>query len=230
MGHMMDLRAADGVVSEAYIAQPKREPRAAIVVLQEIFGVNAHIRAVADGFALAGFLVIAPATFSRLKKHVNLGYTADDVAAGRALKTQAEALPAPGVMAEVQAAVAHASMASKGKVGVIGYCWGGLLSWRAATQLSGIKAAVTYYGGGMTLPPERDAKPLCPVLAHFGNRDPLIPMDTVDAFRVAQPEVQVEVYDADHGFNCDHRGSYDAAACELALEHTLGFFIDKLGV
>ena len=230
MGHMIELRAADGVVSEAYVAQPKREVRASIVVLQEIFGVNAHIRAVADGFALAGFLVVAPATFSRIQKHVNLGYTEKEVASGRALKNQAEALPAPGVMAEVQAAITHASMASRGKVGVVGYCWGGLLSWRAATRLPGVTAAVTYYGGGMTLPPERDAKPLCPVLAHFGNRDPLIPMDTVEAFRAAQPQVQVQVYDADHGFNCDHRGSYDAAACELALEHTLGFFIDHFGL
>lgn len=228
MGHMIELRASDGVVSDAYVAQPARAPRAALVVLQEIFGVNAHIRAVADGFALAGFLVIAPATFSRLKRNVNLGYGPDDVAAGRALKTQAEALPSPGVMADVQAAVSYASVASKGKLGVIGYCWGGLLSWRAATQIPGIKAAVTYYGGGMTLSPERDAKPLCPVLAHFGNRDPLIPMDTVEAFRAAQPSVRVEVYDADHGFNCDHRGSYDAKAADLALEHSLGFFIDHL--
>jgi carboxymethylenebutenolidase len=192
--------------------------------------VNAHIRAVADGFALAGFLVIAPATFSRLQKHVNLGYSADDVAAGRDLKNRAESLPAPGVMAEVQAAITHASLACKGKVGVMGYCWGGLLSWRAATRLSGIQAAVTYYGGGMTLEPELSAQPLCPVLSHFGVQDALIPMPTVEAFKQAQPSVDVQIYDADHGFNCDHRGSYNAAAAELALERTLGFFIDKLGV
>ena len=189
----------------------------------------AHIRAIADGFVMVGFLVIAPATFSRVQRQVNLGYSEADVVKGREYKTQAEALPAPGVMADVQAAVTHASLACKGKVGVVGYCWGGLLTWRAATQLSGVKAAVTYYGGGMTLPPTRDARPLCPVLSHFGLRDPLIPMDTVDAFRAAQPEVQVQVYDADHGFNCDHRGSYDANAADLALERTLGFFIDQLG-
>jgi len=230
MGHAIELKAADGFTFEAYVAQPKKPPRAAIVVLQEIFGVNAHIRAVADGFALAGFLVIAPATFSRLQKHVNLGYSADDVAAGRELKTRAENLPSPGVMAEVQAAITHASLSCKGKVGVMGYCWGGLLSWRAATRLSGIQAAVTYYGGGMTLAPELSAKPLCPVLAHFGTHDPLIPVDTVAAFRAAQAQVDVQVYDADHGFNCDHRGSYNAAAAELALEKTLGFFIDHLKV
>ncbi|MFN6059145.1 MAG: dienelactone hydrolase family protein, partial [Burkholderiales bacterium] len=113
------------------------------VVLPEIFGVNAHIRTVADGFAMAGFLVVAPATFSRIQKHVNLSYSEKEVASGRTLKNQAEALPAPGVMAEVQAAIRHASMASRGKVGVVGYCWGGLLSWRAATRLSGVTAAVT---------------------------------------------------------------------------------------
>jgi carboxymethylenebutenolidase len=230
MGHSIELKSTDGFVFDAYVAQPKKTPRAAIVVLQEIFGVNAHIRAVADGFALAGFLVIAPATFSRLQKHVNLGYSAEEVTLGRDLKSRAESLPPPGVMADVQAAVTHASMASKGKVGVVGYCWGGLLSWRAATQLSGIKAAVTYYGGGMTLAPELTAQALCPVLSHFGALDALIPMQTVDAFKLAQPKVDVQVYDADHGFNCDHRGSYNAAAAELALERTLGFFIDQLGV
>lgn len=229
MGHVIELKSNDGFAFDAYVAQPKKTPRAAIVLLQEIFGVNAHIRAVADGFALAGFLVIAPATFSRLQKHVNLGYSADDVAAGRDLKNRAESLPAPGVMAEVQAAITHASLACKGKVGVMGYCWGGLLSWRAATRLSGIQAAVTYYGGGMTLEPELSAQPLCPVLSHFGVQDALIPMPTVEAFKQAQPSVDVQIYDADHGFNCDHRGSYNAAAAELALERTLGFFIDKLG-
>lgn len=229
MGHLIDLRAKDGFVSEAYVAQPKLKPRAAIVILQEIFGVNAHITAVADGFAMAGFWAIAPATFSRVNKDVNLGYTPEDVAKGRDLKNQAEALPAPGVMADVQAAIDHAAQAAHGKVGVVGYCWGGLLAWRAATQLQGLSAAVSYYGGGMTLPAERDKKTLCPVLAHFGEQDALIPMDTVAAFKASQAQVQVEVYAADHGFNCDHRGSYNAEAADLALERTLGFFIQHLG-
>mgnify|MGYP002149593251 CR=1 FL=1 len=159
-----------------------------------------------------------------------LGYTAQEIAQGRELKNQVEALPAPGVMADVQAAVAHAAKAAHGLVGVVGYCWGGLLAWRAATQLQVLSAAVTYYGGGMTLPPERDQKPMCPVLAHFGELDSLIPMDTVKAFEQAQPQVQVAVYNADHGFNCDHRGAYNADAADLALERTLGFFIQHLGV
>ena len=188
MGQLIDLIAADGHVGEAYVAQPKGPPRAAIVILQEIFGVNKHITAVADGFAMAGFYAIAPATFSRLKNDVHLGYTPADIAQGRALKNQAEALPAPGVLADVQAAVDHAAKAAQGLVGVVGYCWGGLLSWRAAAQVSGLSAAVCYYGGGMTITPERDRKPLCPVLAHFGERDHAIPMEGVRAFAAAQPK------------------------------------------
>ena len=228
MGHFVQLRAADGFESQAYIAQPKTEPRGAIVVLPEIFGVNSHIRNIADGFALIGFLAIAPATFSRVKKDVDLGYTAPDVEIGRALKNLSEGLPPPGVMADVQAAISHASLATKGKVGVVGYCWGGLLSWRAATQLANVKAAVTYYGGGMTLEPEIHKKPLCPTLSHFGAKDSLIPLSTVQAFKQAQPLVEVHEYDADHGFNCDQRGSYNLAAADLALERTLGFFIKHL--
>lgn len=229
MGHLIDLRAKDGFVSEAYVAQPKLKPRAGIVILQEIFGVNPHITAVADGFAMAGFFAIAPATFSRVSKDVNLGYTPEDIAKGRALKNLAEALPAPGVLADVQAAIDHAAEAANGQVGVVGYCWGGLLTWRAATQLQGLGAAVAYYGGGMTSPVERVKQPRCPVLAHFGEQDALIPMDTVEAFKLAQPGVQVEVYPADHGFNCDHRGAYNAEAADLALERSLGFFIQHLG-
>ncbi len=228
MGHFVQLRAADGVESQAYVAQPKTEPRGAIVVLQEIFGVNSHMRAICDGFAFVGFLAIAPATFSRVKKDVDLGYGAADVEMGRALKNLAEGLPPPGVMADVQAAISHASLATKGKVGVVGYCWGGLLSWRAATQFANIKAAVTYYGGGMTLEPELHKQPLCPTLSHFGAKDGLIPLSTVQAFKQAQPKVEVHEYDADHGFNCDQRGSYNLAAADLALERTLGFFIKHL--
>jgi len=228
MGHFVQLRAADGFESQAYIAQPKTEPRGAIVVLQEIFGVNNHIRAICDGFAFVGFVAIAPAVFSRLQKDVNLGYTPGDVEIGRSLKNLAEGLPAPGVMADVQAAISHASMATRGKVGVVGYCWGGLLSWRAATQFANVKAAVTYYGGGMTLEPELHKKPLCPTMSHLGAKDGLIPASTVQAFQQAQPKVEVHIYDADHGFNCDQRGSYNVAAADLALERTLGFFIQHL--
>jgi len=229
MGHLVQIQAADGHSFDAYVAQPQGKPRGALVVLQEIFGVNHHIRAVADGYALAGYYVVAPATFHRVKSGVELGYTPDDMNAGFALKTAVEALPAPGVMADIQAAVNEAAKQSGGKVGVVGYCWGGLLTWRAAALVQGVSAAVPYYGGGVTTEAEAARKPLCPVMAHFGDKDHWIPLDTVEAFRRAQSGVEVHVYAADHGFNCNERGSYDEAAANTALERTLAFFGRHLG-
>ena len=226
MGNFIDLKAADGFSFPAYAAQPAGKPRGAVVVLQEIFGVNSHIRQVADGYAAEGYLAVAPATFHRVKTGVDLGYTAEDVTAGAALKAQVEALPAPGVLQDIQAAIRHASQA--GKVAVVGYCWGGLLTWRAACLLDGLAAAAPYYGGGSTLPAEIARKPKVPVLAHFGDQDQHIPMETVRAFEKAHPEVEVQVYAANHGFNCDQRGSYNQPAADLARERTLAFFAEKL--
>ena len=227
MGQFIDLDAKDGFVFPAYVAEPAGKPKGAIVVLQEIFGVNSHIRSVADGYAAAGYLAVAPATFHRVKPDVELGYTGGDMQAGSALKTAVEALPAPGVLQDVQAAVDYAARA--GKVGIVGFCWGGLLTWRAAASLSGLSAAVPYYGGGVTTPEEVARRPQVPVLAHFGDKDHWIPVDTVAPFKAAHPEVEVHVYEADHGFNCDQRGSYDAAAAKLARERTLAFFGRHLG-
>lgn len=227
MSETIQLTSADGFVFPAYVAQPTGPAKGAVVVLQEIFGVNAHIRAVTDGYAAQGYLAIAPATFHRVQQGVELGYQPGDMAAGSTLKAAVEALPAPGVLADIQAAVNHASKA--GKVGVVGYCWGGLLTWRSACLLTGVSAATPYYGGGMTMPAEAARTPVCPVLCHFGDKDHWITLDTVEAFRAAQPEVQVHIYHADHGFNCDHRGSYDAAAAALARERTLSFFAQHLG-
>ena len=222
MGQFIDLQAADGFTFPAYVAEPAGTPKAAVVVLQEIFGVNAHIRAVADGFAAAGYLAVAPATFHRVKHGVEAGYTPDDMSAGMALKTAVEALPAPGVMQDIQAAIDHASRA--GKVGIVGFCWGGLLTWRAACTLNGLSAAVPYYGGGMTTPDEIARMPQVPVMAHFGAKDHWISVPSVEAFGKAHPEVEVHVYPADHGFNCDHRGSYDAPSAQQARDRTLAFF------
>jgi carboxymethylenebutenolidase len=227
MGNFIDLKAADGFTFPAYIAQPQGQARGAVVVLQEIFGVNSHIRQVADGYAAAGYLAVAPATFHRVKQGVELGYTPEDVNAGAALKAQVEALPAPGVLQDIQAAINHASQA--GKVGIVGYCWGGLLAWRAACLLDGLSAAAPYYGGGSTLPAEIARQPKVPVMAHFGDQDAHIPMDTVRAFEKAHPEVEVHVYAANHGFNCDQRGSYNAGAATTARERTLDHFRRHLG-
>jgi carboxymethylenebutenolidase len=226
MGAFIQLKAADGHAFPAYEARPAGTPRGAVVVLQEIFGVNSHIRAVADGYAAQGYLAVAPSTFHRVKTDVNLGYSADDMSAGIALKGQVEALPAPGVLPDLQAAIDHAAQA--GKVGIVGYCWGGLLTWRAACLLQGLSAAVPYYGGGTTTPAEIARTPRVPVLAHFGERDHWIPLEGVQTFQKAHPGVEVHVYAADHGFNCDQRGSHDAAAAQLARERTLAFFAKHL--
>jgi carboxymethylenebutenolidase len=223
----LTLTAADGFSFPAYVAQPAATPRGAIVVVQEIFGVNAHIRAVANSYAAQGYVAVAPATFHRVQAGVNLGYTPDDIAAGIALKASVEALPEPGVMQDIAAALAYA--AQFGKVGVVGFCWGGLLTWRAACTLSGIAAAVPYYGGGMTTPAEAARTPRCPVLAHFGEQDHAIPLDGVRAFQRAQAGMQVHIYPAQHGFNCDHRGSFDPASALLAQQRTLAFFAQHLG-
>jgi carboxymethylenebutenolidase len=227
MGTFIDLQAADGFDFPAYVASPAGKPKAGIVVLQEIFGVNSHIRSVADGYAAQGYLAVAPATFHRVKPGVDIGYAPQDMTAGSALKAAVEALPAPGVMQDIQAAISHARQA--GKVGIVGYCWGGLLTWRAACMLQGLSAAVPYYGGGMTTPAEIARKPKVPVLAHFGEKDHWISLNSVEAFKKAHPEVEVHIYQADHGFNCDQRASFDAAAAKLARERTLAFFGKHLG-
>ena len=230
MGQFVDLTSADGFVLPAWVARPEGAPRGAVVVLQEIFGVNSHIRAVADRLAARGYLAVAPATFARVKAGVELGYEAQDMQDGMALKAAVEALPAPGVMPDIQAAIDYAGAQSGCKVGVVGFCWGGLLTWRAACTLQGLSAAVPYYGGGMTSPEETARQPRVPVLAHFGRRDHFIAEDSVHLFAAAHPhQVKVHLYDADHGFHCDQRGSYDAVAAASANEHTLAFFKQHLG-
>jgi len=228
MGQTIELKAADGHTFPAYVAKPAGTPKGGIVVLQEIFGVNSHIRSVADGYAAEGYFVVAPSTFSRIgKASVELGYTEADMKEGFGYKMAVDGMAEPAVMADIQAAIDHAAQA--GKVGIVGYCWGGLLTWRAACTLNGLAAAAPYYGGGMTADNDATRTPRVPVLAHFGDQDHWIPLDTVEAFREAQPGVTVQVYAANHGFNCDQRGSYDAAAAKLARERTLAFFAQHVG-
>ena len=224
MSDTIELEAADGFRCTAYVARPVGEVRAAVVVLQEIFGVNSHIRAVTDDFARQGYLGIAPALFDRIRPGVNLAYAAADVEQGRALKGSAEALAAPGVMADIAAAMAFAAAHGACRFGVVGYCWGGLLAWRSACSLAGFNAAVAYYGGGMTSPAEAARKSLCPVMCHFGEQDHAIPIEGVHTFAALQPQVEVHTYAAAHGFNCDQRASFDAAAAASARSRTLALF------
>ena len=229
MGNMIELKSADGTGVPAYLARPVGTPRGAVVVIQEIFGVNSHIRDVADGYAAEGYVALAPAAFHRVKPGVELGYTDADMGEGFGYKTAVEALPAPGVMQDIQAAIEYAAQASGGKVGIVGYCWGGLLTWRSACTLTGLSAAVPYYGGGVTTDVEIARQTQVPVLAHFAEEDKWIPLDSVAAFQKAHPEVQVFTYAAHHGFNCDQRGAWHAPSAQLARERTLTFFAKHIG-
>ena len=222
MGRMIELTAADGFRASAYRADPVGGPRGGLVVAQEIFGVNGHIRSVCDGFAADGYVAIAPALFDRYERGLDIGYTPDDIARGRELKGRAQI---DAAMQDV--AAARDAVASAGKVAVIGYCWGGFVAWMAASRLDGFACAIPYYGGGML-----DAigeRPRCPVLAHFGERDAMIPVDGVRKLAAAHPDAQVHIYAADHGFNCDQRASFDAAAAKLARERTIEFLRRHVG-
>ena len=222
MATSITLTAADGHSFGAYLAQPTGPARGALVVVQEIFGVNSHVRAVADGYAADGYLAIAPALFDRVERGLELGYSADDIVRGRALK---DASGSDRPLLDIAAAMAHVKHA--GRTGIVGYCWGGLLSWLAACELNGLAASVPYYGGGV--PGQAARKPRCPVMAHFGERDTHIPLATVQAFHQAQPGLTVHVYAADHGFNCDQRGSFDAPSAALARQRTLAFLREHVG-
>lgn len=221
MGETITLTCKDGVQISAYRAPPQGKPRGGIVVLQEIFGVNHHIRAVADKFAAAGYLAVAPALFDRVEKGVELGYGMDDRPRAMDIRGRTKI---EDTLADVAAAIEAAGRA--GKVGVVGYCWGGTLAYAAAARLPGISAAVGYYGGGIVgMAAER---PRAPLMLHFGDRDKHIPLSDVDKIRAAQPEVPVFVYAADHGFNCDERDSYDATAAAEAEIRTMEFFAAEL--
>ena len=221
MGETITLSAADGHEFAAYLARPAGAPRGGLVVVQEIFGVNGHIRSVADGYAAAGYLSVAPALFDRTKRGVELGYDADDVTAGRALRGE---ITWDQAVADVAASLD--AVAEAGKVAVVGYCWGGSVAWLAACRLS-LTAAICYYGGQVH--DFRDEKPGCPAMLHFGEEDGQIPMEYVAAISEARPEAEVFTYPAGHGFNCDQRGSYDGASADLARERSLAFLAKHLG-
>ena len=219
----INLTCAAGFEMSAWEARPEGDCRGAVVVIQEVFGVNSHIRSVVDGYAAEGYYAVAPAIFDRVERNVELGYEGDDMQKG--IDLAFNKLDMGQTLGDLQAAINHA--AQFGKVGVVGYCFGGLLTWLSACQLDNIAAASAYYGGG--IPDQADMDPKCPVILHFGEKDSFIPMDTVKAFIDRHPDLPVYVYDADHGFNCDQRGSWDADAARLALDRTLELFGRELG-
>jgi carboxymethylenebutenolidase len=222
MGEIIKLTTKDGATIDAYEAVPAGEPRGAIVVLQEIFGVNHHIRNVADQFAADGYLAIAPALFDRVAPGIALGYVQKDIEEGVAIRAKTKI---EETLADIAAAVAAASEA--GKVGVVGYCWGGTLAYFSAARLSGIAAAVGYYGSGIATNIADGFK--APVLLHFGDKDQSIPSSDVEKIRQANPDVPIFVYPAGHGFSCDERASFDAESAKLARGRTLAFFAEHVG-
>jgi carboxymethylenebutenolidase len=223
MGKMIELTASDGHKLSAYRADPSGQPRGGIVVIQEIFGVNSHIKAVTDGFAADGYLAIAPSMFDRVQKNVDLGYTPEDIAKGREIRGK---VTWDQALADVAAALAQVK--GSGKVGIVGYCWGGTVTWVSCTKLDGFSAGSSYYGGGIGN--FASDKPKCPVICHFGEKDHAIPLDEVQKVKDARhPGVEVHIYPSGHGFNCDERGSYDAASAKLARERTLAFFRKNIG-
>jgi carboxymethylenebutenolidase len=215
MGGYTTLMARDGHEFNAWLAAPKGAARGAIVICQEIFGVNHHIRGVADGFAADGYLTIAPCLFDRVRRGIELGYTPAETQQGRGYRMQ---IPKEKTLLDLAASlnvVKHA-----GRVAAIGYCWGGTLAYLAACELP-VVCAVSYYGG--QIKNHLDKSPKRPVLYHFGEKDPYIPSTDIEQIRVADPGGEFHLYPADHGFNCDERASYEAASARLARERTLAF-------
>ena len=222
MGEMLNLTASDGHGFGAYLAQPQGAVRGGVVIIQEIFGVNSHIRSVADEYAADGYLACCPALYDRVSPGVELGYTQDDITEGLRYKNEV-GNDAP----LMDIAAARDAVASAGKVGAVGYCWGGLLTWLTACGLDGFAAASSYYGGGIG--GVKDLRPKCPVIFHFGDQDHAIPMDEVEAVTAAQPNSPVHVYPAGHGFNCEQRGSHHPESRAIARERTLALFRTHVG-
>ena len=215
MNEIIEITAKDNHQFSAYISQPTGKPRAGIVIIQEIFGVNSHIREITDLYASKGYLCIAPSLFDRIEKNVTLNYDEKGVSKGRNLKELCD----KDALKDIEASISVVS--SAGKVGVIGYCWGGSLSWRIGCEASNVSAAVCYYGGD--IPKLRDLKPKCNVLTHFGELDKGIPINEVKIFEEIRAEVLTYIYPADHGFNCDHRSQFNKRCSEIALDRTLKF-------
>ena len=223
MGQMLTLTAEDGFQLAAYRATPQSKPRGGLVVIQEIFGVNSHIKQVTDGFAADGYVALAPAIFDRAEPGFAVGYKQEDIELGRAVRAK---IPIDDCVKDVRAAV-QALRAEGLKVGVVGYCFGGTLAWLAATRIDGVACAIGYYGGGIA--DAAQERPKCPVLLHFGETDQSIPKEHHQRIQAAHPSLPMHVYPAGHGFNCDERGSYHEPSATLARRRTLDALQRHLG-
>ena len=224
MGQDIRLKASDGHEFGAYKATPAGAPKGGIVVVQEIFGVNDHIRDVCERYAAAGYLAVAPAIYDRVESDVQLGYTPEEITAGREIRGRCDM---DDVMKDVAAATEAA--AEGGKVGIVGYCWGGQIVYVASCRLGDKLAAGSGYYGGKIVDFMHET-PTIPLMLHFGTLDASIPMEEVELIGKTHPQIVIHTYEgADHGFNCDRRQQYHAEAAKLAQDRTLAFFAEHLG-
>src|SRR5436190_6825471 len=222
VGQDITLTAADGFKLGGYRADPTGSPKGAIVVIQEIFGVNHHIRSVCDRVAAAGYVAIAPSIFDRIQPNFQCGYSPDEIANARTFIANPDW---PAMLRDTQAAID--AVKGIGPVGIIGFCLGGSIAYAAATKLSGLAAAVGYYGGAVVR--FADDKPKVPTQLHFGEKDAGIPLTDVETIKAKRPEVEVHIYPgAQHGFHCDERASYDKASADIAWPRSLAFFAKHL--
>ena len=223
MGKTIELTAADGHKLSAYRAEPVGKPKGGLIVVMEIFGVNSHIKKVADEYAADGYLAIAPAMFDRVQRGLDIGYTPQDIEVGRGIMQK---MKLEDAVKDVAAGLENVK--SAGKVGIVGYCWGGTAAFKAACDVPGLACAVAYYGGG--IPGLIAGKPKCPVMFHWGETDASIPLDKAKEVAAAHKDQVHHFYPgAGHGFNCDQRGSYDAASAKLARQRTLEFLARHVG-
>jgi carboxymethylenebutenolidase len=219
MGKMIRLKAKDGHELDAYLAEPKGKAKGGVVVVQEIFGVNNHIKRVADQYAAQGYKAVAPAMFDRIERNITLEYS--EVQKGIEYMQQ---LRWPDTLADLEAAANEARDA--GSAAVVGFCWGGTVAHVGASDLD-LDAAISYYGGGVAK--MLDKKPQCPIMYHFGDQDASIPMPDVEKIKKANPDSAFFVYPgAGHGFNCDERGSYSAKDAKVAFDRSIEFLNEQI--
>jgi carboxymethylenebutenolidase len=224
MGSHPQFQATDGHSLGAYLARPENPSSAAIVVIQEIFGVNRHIRSVVDDYANNGLTALAPALFDRVQPGLELNYNSADAGRGREIATQ---IGLDRALLDVAAALSYASQISGiAKVGVVGFCFGGTLAWLAATRLHPA-AAVAYYGAQIAK--FAAEQPRCPIMLHFGAKDKHIPASEIQKIEQAHPGLPIFLYEnAGHGFNCDQRPDFESHAAAVARQRTLAFFHSHL--
>jgi carboxymethylenebutenolidase len=222
VGQDIKLKASDGFQLGGYRADPAGSPKGAVVVIQEIFGVNHHIRAVCDRLASAGYVAVAPSIFDRVEPGFQSGYSPDEIAVARKFIADPDWA---AMLLDTQAAID--AVKSVGPVGIIGFCLGGSVAYAAATKLSGLSAAIGYYGGVVVR--FADDKPKVPTQLHFGEKDAGIPLADVETIKAKRPEVEIYVYPgAQHGFHCDERASYDKASADIAWPRSLDFLAKHL--